>query len=203
MSAKKKKTTRKKGLGNTGTTRKNTTKKTTSKNILEEIMPLLLTAGGIIGASLAGKMIDKAVKSDDGTDKITIKKLVKPIVLTAGGVALKIFVKDKNIKALADGIAAGGLLSGVKVVLKKDFLSGIDGLGEAEMQTLAQMGRRIPVELSIAHQSYQPDLPVLEAAPDTNEYMSGEESEQPMLLASHSLADADTIDLQGDEVEIL
>jgi len=76
-------------------------------------------------------------------------------------------LKDPNMKMLATGVGAAGMLSGVKVFLKKDLLaglsdfnmSGIDGLGEPAVY-------REPMNLSI--ERYNPDLPALSSPTSFN-----------------------------------
>lgn len=84
-------------------------------------------------------------------------------------------LKDPNMKMLATGVGASGLLSGVKVFLKKDLLAGlsdfsfngIDGLGEPTVY-------REPMNLSV--ERYNPDLPALSSPTSYN----------PEEFASHS-----------------
>jgi hypothetical protein len=76
-------------------------------------------------------------------------------------------LKDPNMKMLATGVGASGLLSGVKVFLKKDLLAGlsdfsfngIDGLGEPTVY-------REPMNLSV--ERYNPDLPALSSPTSYN-----------------------------------
>ena len=61
------------------------------------------------------------------------------------------------MKMLATGVGASGLLSGVKVLMKKDLLAGLadfsfSGLGEPSVY-------REPLNLSVDR--YNPDLPAL------------------------------------------
>ena len=68
-------------------------------------------------------------------------------------------LKDKNMKMLATGVGAAGVLSGVKVILKKDLLAGLadfKGLGANEPTVF-----RDPVQLQV--ERYNPDLPELNA----------------------------------------
>jgi hypothetical protein len=91
------------------------------------------------------------------------------------GTAGNLMLKDPNMKMLATGVGASGLLSGVKVFLKKDLLAGlsdfsfngIDGLGEPTVY-------REPMNLSV--ERYNPDLPALSSPTAYN----------PEEFASHS-----------------
>ncbi len=177
-----------------------------SKSIADECVPILLTAAGLAGASIAGGMIDKMLKASEGS---TVKKLVRPIVLTVGGAAIKLFVADKHVKSVADGVAIAGILSGIKVLTKKDLLAGIE---EDDIQGLdgKSQKRRFPTPISIEHPPYTPDLPALEAA-SIDEDMSGVEEEiagdddaMPALPYRPMAGDeAATVDLSGDDVEFL
>jgi hypothetical protein len=77
---------------------------------------------------------------------MNVKSLAKPVVMLTAGVAGSIFLKDKNLKLIASGVAASGIASGVKVFLKKDILAGFDGLGSDILQV----------------EAYDPNLPLLQ-----------------------------------------
>jgi hypothetical protein len=73
------------------------------------------------------------------------------------GTAGNLMLKDPNMKMIATGVGASGLLSGVKVLMKKDLLAGLSdfsfsGLGEPSVY-------REPLNLSVDR--YNPDLPSL------------------------------------------
>lgn len=97
---------------------------------------------GLWGGSLAGRLIDKGVAripdKGDG-EKFQWKKLIKPIVLTGTGIAITYYgiARDKDgeeegiqfIKHLGYGVVGSGLVSGVRVFIKKDLF---EGLGETD-----------------------------------------------------------------------
>ena len=150
-----------------------------AKTILEELKTPGLIILGMVGGNLAGKLIDKAVKVDDTATGFQAKALIKPVIQISAGVGGALFLKDKNLKLIASGVAASGIASTVKVFLKKDILQGLTnfaGLGDSD--PVDQVFRE-PVSLSIA--PYDPDLPQLpstqiEALPIENESdMSGTE----------------------------
>lgn len=130
-----------------------------SQAVMEEVKSLALFGGGVIAGSLGGKLIDKALKVDTSQTGFNAKALVRPVVLISAGTAGSLMLKDKHLKMFSVGVGASGLLSGVKVVLKKDLLNGLadfSGLGEPTKVF------REPVNLSI--ERYNPDLPALEAS---------------------------------------
>ncbi len=147
--------------------------KLTKENVLEEIKSLAMFGGGMIVGSIGGKYIDKALKVDDSAQGFNPKTLVRPIVLLGGGAAGGILLEDKHLKMFATGVGTSGLISGVKVVLKKDLLNGLAdfaGLGEAKVF-------REPINLSV--ERYNPDLPALNARgveePESNSVQRGVE----------------------------
>ncbi len=148
-----------------------------TKAIFEELKTPGLIILGMVGGNMAGKMIDKAFKVDAEATGFQAKALIKPVVQISAGVGGALFLKDKNLKLIASGVAASGIASTVKVFLKKDILQGLTnfaGLGESD--AVRQIFRE-PVNLSI--EPYNPDLPMLpavqvEAIPVESEYdMSG------------------------------
>lgn len=155
----------------------NTKPKLDAKAILEELKTPGLIILGMVGGNLVGKLVDKAVKVDDTATGFQAKALVKPVLQITAGVGGAIFLKDKNLKLIASGVAASGIASTIKVFLKKDILQGLTefaGLGASD--PVNQVFRE-PINLSI--EPYNPDLPQLppaqvEAIPvETDEEMSG------------------------------
>ena len=145
------------------------TKKTkiSSQAVMGEIKTLAMLTGGVVIGSLGGKMIDKVLNVDATATGFNVKAMARPIVLLGVGAAGNLMLKDPNMRMLATGVGAAGMLSGVKVFLKKDLLaglsdfnmSGIDGLGEPAVY-------REPMNLSI--ERYNPDLPALSSPTSFN-----------------------------------
>lgn len=131
-----------------------------SQAVMDEIKTLAMLTGGVVIGSVGGKMIDKVLNVDATATGFNAKALARPIVLLGVGTAGNLMLKDPNMKMLATGVGASGLLSGVKVFLKKDLLAGladfsfngVDGLGEPTVY-------REPMNLSV--ERYNPDLPAL------------------------------------------
>jgi len=141
--------------------------KISSQAVMDEIKTLAMLTGGVVIGSVGGKMIDRVLNVDASATGFNAKALARPIVLLGVGTAGNLMLKDPNMKMLATGVGASGLLSGVKVLLKKDLLagladfsfSGVDGLGEPTVY-------REPINLSV--ERYNPDLPALSAPTSFN-----------------------------------
>ena len=141
--------------------------KISSQAVMGEIKTLAMLTGGVVIGSLGGKMIDKVLNVDAAATGFNAKALARPIVLLGVGTAGNLMLKDPNMKMLATGVGASGLLTGVKVFLKKDLLAGladfsfngIDGLGEPTVY-------REPMNLSV--ERYNPDLPALSSPTSYN-----------------------------------
>jgi len=136
---------------------KTTKPKLDAKTVFEELKTPGLIIIGIIGGNLAGKLIDKVVPVDETAAGFQPKSLVKPIIQISAGIGGAIFLKDKNMKLIAGGVAASGMAATVKVFLKKDILSG---LGDFNIADPLKRVFRDPINLSIA--PYNPELPSLQ-----------------------------------------
>ena len=108
------------------------------KQVIEEIKAPALIFVGMLGGSLGGKALDKALKVDPSLAGFNPKAMAKPVALLSSGIAGALLLKDQNLKLVAAGVAASGIASGVKVLLKKDLLSGFDGLGDANQLLIAE-----------------------------------------------------------------
>lgn len=127
--------------------------KINGKQILDELKAPALIVVGMIGGNMAGKAMDKILKVDEELTGFNVKAIAKPVVQLTAGVAGAVFLKDKNLKLVATGIAASGVASGVKVMLKKDLLAGFRGLGTAQALST--------VKGLLRANSYNPNLPEL------------------------------------------
>ena len=136
-----------------------------AKAIIEELKTPGLIILGMVGGNMAGKLIDKAVKVDEEATGFQAKGLIKPLIQITAGVGGALFLKDKNLKLIATGVAASGIASTVKVFLKKDILQGLTnfaGLGDSNDNDSVNQVFREPISLSIA--PYDPELPQLPAS---------------------------------------
>jgi hypothetical protein len=141
--------------------------KISSQAVMDEVKSLALFGGGVVAGALGGKFIDKMLKVDNTLPGFNAKALVRPVVLLGAGTAGGLMLKDKNMKMFSTGVGASGLLSGVKIFLKKDLLSGLaDFSGLGAPTTIF----REPVNLKI--ERYNPDLPVLNARTKTDEELT-------------------------------
>jgi len=125
-------------------------KKITVKKVIDEIKVPVGLIGGMIVGNFGGKTIDKLLKVNPALSGINPKSLAKPLVLLTAGVGGAMLLKDQNLKLVASGIAASGIASSVKILLKKDLLAGLDGLGETNDFLLSD--------------NYDPELPELASA---------------------------------------
>jgi hypothetical protein len=125
--------------------------KTNAKETLEAFKGVGFLSAGVIGGSLAGGLLDKVTKVDE-TDSLP-KRLIKPLVLITAGASGAALLKNESLKLVSSGVSASGVLSGVKVFLKRDMLEGLNGeFGN----TLSNLNDFVSVE------PYNPNLPILE-----------------------------------------
>jgi hypothetical protein len=146
-------------------TQRKTNSKLSSQAVMEEVKNLAMLGGGVVLGSVGGRLIDKILKVDGTETGFNAKAMARPVVLIAAGAAGAVMLKEKNMKLLATGVGAAGVLSGVKVILKKDLLAGLadfSGLGndDSDMSTPVKVFRE-PVQLAV--ERYNPDLPALNA----------------------------------------
>ena len=151
-------------------------KQVSSKAMMGELRSLAMISGGMVLGSMGGKAIDNMLKVDETTPGFQAKKLVRPMALLGAGVLGSLKLKNPDVKMVSAGVGAAGVVSTVKVVLKKDLLAGLDGgvagLGEA-MSVYHEPVRTIA--------PYEPNPPALSSGSYTpieelsNAYVSGEE----------------------------
>ena len=147
------------------------TKKVSSKAMVGELRSLAMVGSGLVAGSMAGKAIDKMLKVDNSLPGFQAKKLVRPAAQLAVGVLGSLKLKNPDLKNVSAGLGAAGILSAVQVVLKKDLLNGVDGLGEP----MSVYSEPLP---SVA--PYEPNLPALSSGVGAYEspaesYLPGEE----------------------------
>ena len=130
--------------------------KMSSGAVMEEIKNLAYIGAGVVAGAVGGQMVDKAMKVDATQTGFNAKGMVRPMLLIGAGTYGAIKSKNRAIRMLSAGVGAAGVLSGIKVLTKKDLLAGAEGgLGEAYPLSVY----REPMNLSIDR--YNPDLPVL------------------------------------------
>jgi|LauGreDrversion2_3_1035106.scaffolds.fasta_scaffold00195_6 hypothetical protein len=134
--------------------------KISSQAVMDELKTLAMLTGGVVIGSVGGKMIDKVLAVDPAATAFNVKALARPVLMLGVGTAGNIMLKDPNMKMLATGVGASGLLSGVKILLKKDLLAGLADFNLAGSSDLGEPSiYREPLNLSV--ERYNPDLPAL------------------------------------------
>jgi hypothetical protein len=140
------------------------------KAILGELRSLAMISAGMIAGSLTGKALDKALKVDSNLPGFQAKKFVRPAVQLGAGVLGAVKLKNQDLKMLSAGVGASGVVSTLKVVLKKDILNGLEGTPSFDtpelMMPLANSVYIEPATESVGTiyselPSYEPNLPVL------------------------------------------
>ena len=92
-----------------------------------ELRSLAMISGGMVLGSMTGKAIDKMLKVDEAATGFQVKKLIRPLALLGAGVVGSMKLKNPDLKMVSAGVGAAGVVSTVKVVLKKDLLAGLGG----------------------------------------------------------------------------
>lgn len=135
--------------------KKTTTKKLTKlQKVGNDLKAPALVILGVIGGNIVGQVIDNALKVDPNEEGINPKAMVSPVLKLTTGIAGAILFKKDYVKLVLGGVAASGLASSVKVLLKKDVLDGFKGLGKTE--ALKKLKESIKIE------KYDPYLPELD-----------------------------------------
>jgi hypothetical protein len=157
--------------------------KISSQAVMGELKTLAMLTGGVVIGSLGGKMLDKALAVDPAATTFNVKALARPVLMLGVGTAGNIMLKDPNMKMLATGVGASGLLSGVKILLKKDLLAGLADFNLAGSNDLGEPSiYREPLNLSV--ERYNPDLPALSSPTAFN----AEDFEMSHAAMAHSSA---------------
>jgi len=131
-------------------------RKASKKAIMRELRSLAMISAGMVAGSLGGKALDKALKVDESLPGFQAKKFVRPVVQLGAGVLGAVKLKNQDLKMLSAGVGASGVVSTVKVILKKDILNGFEGAHLASAQSVfLDQGYDNYIE------SYEPILPVL------------------------------------------
>jgi len=134
--------------------------KISSQAVMGELKTLAMLTGGVVIGSLGGKMLDKVLAVDPAATTFNVKALARPVLMLGVGTAGNIMLKDPNMKMLATGVGASGLLSGVKILLKKDLLAGLADFNLGGSNEFGEPSiYREPLNLSV--ERYNPDLPAL------------------------------------------
>ncbi len=131
-----------------------------SKAMMGELKSLAMISGGMVLGSLGGQALDKALGVDPSLPGLNPKKFVRPAALLGAGIMGSMKLKNPDMRLVAAGVGASGMVSAIKVVLKKDILSGLTGSSGVNGLGSSWGVYRDPVRLAVDR--YEPDLPELE-----------------------------------------
>lgn len=136
--------------------------KPSNKAMMDELRNIALVGAGVVVGSLGGQMIDKMLGVDSSATTMNPKAFVRPALLAGGGAYGTVKSKNKMVKLMSAGVGVAGVLTGAKMLMKKDFLAG---LGNADMGSPfyipdGEIGMyQEPLNMSI--EKYSPNLPML------------------------------------------
>ena len=114
-------------------------KATNSKAIMGEVKNLAMVAGGFVIGSMGGSAIDRALKVDTGLPGINAKRFIKPAVQLGAGIFGATKLKNTDMKFLASGVGASGVVSAVQIATKKNLLAGAPALAGNSMSVYEPM----------------------------------------------------------------
>lgn len=144
--------------------------------MMGELRSLAMISGGMVLGSMTGKAIDKMLKVDEAATGFQVKKLLSPLALLGAGVVGSMKLKNPDLKMVSAGVGAAGVVSTVKVVLKKDLLAGLGGSTSGLGEPMSVYHEPVRVM-----EPYEPNLPALSSGSYTpvedlsNAYPVGEE----------------------------
>lgn len=108
-------------------------KKANSKAIVGEVKNLAVVATGFVIGSMGGSAIDRALKVDSAIPGINAKRFVKPAVQLGAGILGATKLKNADMKLLASGVGASGVVSAVQIATKKNLLAGAPALSGSDL----------------------------------------------------------------------
>ena len=104
-----------------------------------EVKNLAMVAGGFVIGSMGGSALDRALKVDTGLPGINVKRFVKPAVQLGAGIIGATKLKNTDLKLLASGVGASGVVSAVQIATKKNLLAGSPALAGNSMSVYEPM----------------------------------------------------------------
>jgi hypothetical protein len=131
-----------------------------SKAMMGELKSLAMISGGMVLGSMGGQALDKALGVDPTLPGMNAKKYVRPAALLGAGIVGSMKLKNPDMKLVAAGVGASGVVSTVKVLLKKDLLAGLTGTAGVSGLGSSWGVYRDPVRVAIDR--YEPELPELD-----------------------------------------
>ena len=151
-----------------------------------EIKSLAMVGGGVLLGALGGKAIDKVLKVDETITGFNAKKFAKPAAQLGLGIVGAVKLKDPNLKMLAAGVGATGVVNTVNVITNKNLLAGIPGLGNPSLAVPGSVYEE-PMQLSVG--KYNPHLPQLNAG--SSNYSASADYSYENTPHSSEMVDAD------------
>lgn len=131
-----------------------------SKAMMGELKSLAMISGGMVLGSMGGQALDKALGVDPSLPGMNPKKYVRPAALLGAGIVGSMKLKHPDMKLVAAGVGASGVVSTVKVLLKKDLLAGLTGAAGVSGLGSSWGVYRDPVRVALDR--YEPELPELD-----------------------------------------
>lgn len=128
---------------------------TNTKAMAAEIKSLAMVAGGFVIGSMGGSALDRMMKVDPSIPGINAKRFVKPFVQLGAGVLGATKLKSKDLKLVASGVGASGVVSAVQIATKKNLLAGAPALAGSSLDVYEPM-------LALPEFSGSMDSPILE-----------------------------------------
>jgi hypothetical protein len=157
----------------------------TAKDVLQQVQPMIESVAGFVVGNLVINMANKALKIDPtSTTEKGIKKVLPPLVVSAGAMFGATKVKQPMIKNVLNGAAIAGAYKTAKALMPTaSFLSG-DGLGLTPVAAIANTDRWLYQERTPISGLGFPNLGTIQPPASSNgyyldppAYMNGDEPE--------------------------
>ena len=109
-------------------------RKANSKAIMGEVKNLAMVAGGFVLGSMGGSALDRAMKVDPSIPGVNPKRFLKPAVQLGAGILGATKLKNTDMKLLASGVGASGVVSAVAIATRKNLLAGTNALSGSSLR---------------------------------------------------------------------
>lgn len=109
-------------------------RKANSKAIMGEVKNLAMVAGGFVLGSMGGSALDRVMKVDPSTPGVNPKRFLKPAVQLGAGILGATKLKNSDMKLLASGVGASGVVSAVQIATRKNLLAGTNALSGSSLR---------------------------------------------------------------------
>lgn len=182
------------------------------KQMGKESRSTLLMAGGVVTAFFAKRRLDKLMEKNEavsgllGLDKAKFMKIVSPGIVAITGLGLQQLVRNKDLKTALMGVATGGFLGVANVFIKKDLLSGLEGLeGEALDKAITQVAASAtPMDELAPLQLDLPEYEIEDEPMDSGRYIDPvvQQAPPPPVPSRETLLDEETeVNLESNRPE--